>query len=382
VAETLICAELTGQFTRNFFWPIIFSLVNEQSKPPADLYDQLQQTILPQPSAGQWNAWLEESLTRMTEINDQVPALADRLKLLQYSVHEEGGIAHLAMRCFPHPEQNAMLAYFSTDAADLTTRLNDCWREDMEARWAALHAEYQDAARTIDELSEITDRPLTKTEAWQRLKCAMILHCQETVYQSYLQELVERNPRDWEANLCYGAFLLRQQNPRGIQYLEQAMEENPAFTPECCQEIINYLQDNDDVIGGHAYRKRMMVYEKHADIALGERFLLTPFDHFLPHDLPAEELSEIRAVIAQLPGITTAYLARKKIRFSNKPVYVIVLIPRFWAQEDRFYQRVLTSTLRAHLPEENDYIIRLSFYPWLTVVVQTIRRVQGARIVP
>lgn len=380
-ARNLVASAVWAGFLNAEFWPAVYRRVNDLPAPPSNAFTDMMQALRRPLQAEQADKWLLEALGPETGVDDTHPSLRDRIAGLGYK--EARSDAATRQSLLPVPlEVTAAERFLGERLATYASILDSVWARGVGAAWAERHRAAQQAHAEIEELTQrALQGPLPQEEAWRRVRLIAEFDTNEQA-MPLLREMLERWPDFAPAEFALGQCLLEQDDPSGVQLIEEAMAKDQDFVLPGCEAIHGFLSAKGRNEEAAAYLKRGM--ERYAVVEAAEREeqTFTKRDVLLPPDLSDEVLQAVRAVVSGHPEIAEAYLVRKQLRTEiGKPSYVLGLVPKFKGlivDYDKASKELLQRVLQSgHLPIEMTVVILTAGYSFLT---KRMRKINGALV--
>jgi Zn-dependent protease with chaperone function len=263
--------------------------------------------------------WLKRSLSAEARTYNTHPALKERLHALGREPRLPTPISEFAAD-----------VYFGDSVDELTQQLIAVWEKSAHEFYPNRQEEDAGPAAGISKRAR-------EAEAHRDYETAVLLY----------REILRLDPDHAPANLALGIRLLSDENAEGIHFVERAMDLDAANMYYGSHLIFNYLMKTGDVVGAAPYQHRMTEFRRIYDNAGTERTQASFVDTFTSHDLPEQEVQQLREELAKHPRIKEAYLVRKEVQYIPEiPLYVLGLVfDRRWfngSEEDlSFAKRLL-----------------------------------------
>lgn len=346
-AETLINVGLKYRYLEYNFWSNIYQQVRTESEPPSQIYAQMEKTFLQEIDKSTAAFYLKASLAEETNNADTHPCLKDRLSALGYIPYVEEDI-YINMSI----TTSAANVFLGESLIDFVEHFNQVWREQTATSWRQKYTEIQQSLATLRQLQEKAQKEqLTLDESLQRAFLTLDFES-ELAALPILEEILVIDANHVSANYLLGQILLKQQDDRGIEYVERAIAQDPEAVIEGCRIIYTFLQQQGNLEQAQSYRQRA---EEHYELMLKskeERSTIRNSDDFLAHNLPESEVNKLRQQLSRYPQITTAYLTRKVVHFfPERQLYVLGVVRKnsFWKFESESANAELVNTLSQNL---------------------------------
>lgn len=327
-AETLINVELKSRFLANNFWSGIYQQVKTEVAPPNTTYTAMQTAFLQTTNFPESSVYLEQALGVNTNNEDTHPCLKDRLQALGYIPYaEEDLVIDMSIPV------SAAQEFLGDSLGKLLEYFNQYWQEKTATPWQQKYTEFQDSLAVLEKLDQQAEtQQLTLEEATHRAYLTLDIKSEAAALPLF-QEILERDANHISANYLTGEILLKQQDIRGIEYIERAIAQDIDIVISGCQLIYTFFQNQGNSEQAEVYRQRA---EQHYELILKakqERATISANDEFQPHNLPVAELEQLRQQLSRYPQITKVYLLRKVVQyFPERELYILGVVTKvsFW----------------------------------------------------
>lgn len=338
-AAALIKGEVYSRFLSEKFGEKFFELIKSHSSPPG-YYSEMAASLNAGVQSEDSSRWLQAALEAETVSWDTHPSLKDRLSALGQTPQ------------LPAPTtESAAETYFGDQLSQLLERLNAEWREKNEVRWKQQHEHFRDMDQELSELNlRAATTNLTAEDAYRR---AYLIHSMESSEAAlpFYREALSLDQDHPDANYSVGRILMEENSEEGIPYLERAMDLDETCVPDSCQLLYSYYTDKGDVVAAERYSRRATALARVYANANAERSQASFVDRFMSHDLPDQDVEQLRRELARNGRIREAYLVRKEVKYKpEKPLYALGLVfdqPRFKRSDgDSKFTKQLPATLK------------------------------------
>jgi Zn-dependent protease with chaperone function len=326
-AEALILVGVRSQYIDNSYWKNIYQQVNTQPEPPNSPFAQLAQSLQNEIEPETYQKLLERSLTLKTDTSDTHPCLRDRLQAL--------GFNPSAMPVMNFSPVKASQKFLGSALANLTEQFDREWYTNVKASWKdrftyilGLRA----ALQAIEEKSK--SEILNLTEAWNRaLWTSEVIGDREAI--PLAQNVIAMQADHAGANYLLGKVLIEDEDLKGIEHLEIAMQGDvDTFIPSC-ELIYGFLKQRGKNDEAQKYQQKLESHHQIVYLAQQERVSVSCFDALITHDLPEEEVKKLQQYLSGYKDIETVYLVRKQLNhFPEKPMFVLAIKCKhsFWTK--------------------------------------------------
>ncbi|HEY3582641.1 MAG TPA: M48 family metallopeptidase [Pyrinomonadaceae bacterium] len=320
-ARVLINLELKVRALNEVFWPALHARADTDPQPPRETFAELLQSLREPLPTDKAQVWFAESLTARHRYDDTHPALADRLAVIGYAnVRETADLNAFAITDGePFVDQDL----FARIPTDFIERQNRFWKEQLADSWSERHKFVAEAQQGLATLADKAPADMSVEERWARARYLGGIEG-NAVAVPLLREVLELMPDHIAANYALGMTLLEEGDEAGIKHLELAMEKEVTLVPDGCQAIYSFLMARERGAEAEKYRQCAVNYYNELEIARHERRTITSADEFVPHGLTSEAVEALRAQLANVPLLRSAYLVRKVCRHvPDEPSYVL-----------------------------------------------------------
>ncbi len=329
MAEALLQTNMQGRFFATVFWPDLLDGARTTPTPPASPLAALVSAFKGTRHADA-DVWYDEALEEKAALDDTHPALSERLASLGFRM-TPGGPMDLPKPPLSLPAPPAVTAaetYLGTAQARFAPALDADWKQKIAKPWTKEYQGAQLARRKLDLLdAQAASEGLSPQERWERASLTGRLHGMEHA-TSLIYEIIQAQPENAAASYALGKVLVKQGDPQGVPFLERAI----AMTSEAAAPgnalLYAFARRQGRMREAAEYRERAKKAEHVDEAGRRERADIGPQDSFLPHDLPADELTRFRGQLGQFAQVGRAYLVRKKVKYlADKPLYVLAVLP-------------------------------------------------------
>jgi Zn-dependent protease with chaperone function len=320
-ANALIRTRVHGAFIGEKFWPDIFARAHIQNEPPANVMLTLGETLKNGPAADDAARWLRQSFLVETNNADTHPCLKDRLRAIgRLPAELENGQFPPEP---PKPAQSAAEFFLGDFAAPIAQKISEEWQKTIAAQWKKRHEHSKKVAGELAGLETPADAPPTVMQAWDKARKIAELHGDNAAV-SALEQVIALDPKHAGANFILGRHYLRLDDPRGVAFIEAAMESDPLVTQNGCQLLHVYFNRTGQQEKLRPLENRFDEFQKLNVLARQERAKISITDTFLRHDLTTEQIAGLKKIFASEPDIGSVAVARKKvIYFPKSPSFII-----------------------------------------------------------
>jgi Zn-dependent protease with chaperone function len=316
-ASDLIQTYIYQHYLQECFGRQLDRQAQECETPPADVVTQmlaaLRQPLDPQTA----QVWLGLILGQATDTDDTHPCLSDRLAAVGYPTPKSWTLKPILHTAAEH--------FFGDRLTDLAAELDLQWAKNRKTIWLR---QYQQAQYQREYLATLNLRAqtesLTLSESTSQAELMTELHG-DLLALPLWQELLARSPRHAKANYHVGKILVNRGHFSGCVYLEQAIALDPDLVIPSCEELYRFHTFQGDLTSAEIYLEwRQQHLPKQWRSKLERNIKNT--DRFIPHNLEANLVTEIRDKLVNYPIIDRAYLVAKPMQiFPDRPLYVLGL---------------------------------------------------------
>ncbi|HEV8400436.1 MAG TPA: hypothetical protein VGQ18_11450, partial [Gemmatimonadales bacterium] len=321
--------------------------------------------------------WLVAALNRRTGNEDTHPSLADRLKALGVAAPTPD----VALRA--RTGASAAERYLGAALPPLAERVEDLWRNAVEAGWRAKHEQdvRQQKRLTALEAKAAAGR-LALVDAAERADLTLSLRGDAAAVEP-LRAVLQLEPDHAAANYALGEILLDLHDESGVAHIERAVTRDPSARAQGYERIWAFYEAEGRTAEATEYRRRTWQQGDLLELAAPERKDVTNRDRFIPHELPESELAPIRAVVAATPDIAEAYFVRKDLtHMPEVPLYVLgvkMKLP-WYRYRSQAKEQALVDRLVQEVPVPGQWFV-IALNEHTTKVRKRMRKVPGAQLV-
>lgn len=371
VAQALTSVEVVARHLSERYWPAIFDRAKDQPEPVGGVYSGLAAELGRGLDPADVGARVAQAMDRPTSQDDTHPALKDRLDNLEVE----------PALVLPAPDATAD-RLLGAALASTTRALERRWHDTVAAQWQQLH---QEAQSDRQRLAELRTRVATGEASLDEEREAAFLEehagAGPDAALGQLQALLQRYRDDPILNLAVGRRLIGRDDAAAIGHLERAM----ALSDEAIAPAAELLRDLH-LSHGRTERAEQwhgVLTARWAilDAAEAERDTIRLTDAFEPHGLDPNEIESLRAALAGIVDLKSAYLVRKRLgHLPECPLYILgfTVAPHLWfhrASDAEFVRTQILNTVP--LPAET-VLVSLHQFPRFR---RRLRRVAGSRII-
>lgn len=330
-ATALVRAATEDRNLAENFWPRFFRQSKDQERAPRDPFVQMLGSMNQPVGPITTQKWFYDALRVPTGYDDSHPALADRLAAIGFP-KDSPQLADLTAALIKADErgESAESHYIKELPEDFLDWQNRVWREQLNQAWNESHLQAKQGQKRIEELNkQANERPLTTDEQWERV--AIVAQLEEPkVALPLIEELLTEQPDHTGANFAKGAILLKDlEDPDGIKYLEKAMQLDSDTIGDSSTLLSGFYFNQGQKELAEEFRLRAEEHferqQKRQEMALN----FSEKDHFIPHGLDEQKMTEIRDQVSKVHGLDAAFLVRKVTEEPDTTVYVLAVIAGF-----------------------------------------------------
>ncbi|TYQ23540.1 M48 family metalloprotease [Pseudanabaena sp. UWO311] len=326
-AEALILVGVRSQYIDNSYWKNIYLQVNTQPEPPNYPFAQLAQALQDEIAPETYHKLLARSLTLKTDTSDTHPCLRDRLQAL--------GFNPSALPMMNFSPVTASQKFLGSALANLTEQFDREWYRNVEASWKERFTYIQGLRTALQAIEEkAKSEILNLTEAWNRAFWTSEI-MGDRMALPFAQNVVAMQADHAGANYLLGKVLIEDEDPKGIEHLEIAMQGDVDAVIPSCELIYGFLKQNGKNDEALEYEQKLAIHYQKVGLAQQERASVSCFDALITHDLPEEEVKRLHHYLSGYKDIETVYLVRKHLKhFPEKPMFVLAIKCKhsFWTK--------------------------------------------------
>jgi hypothetical protein len=312
--DALVAVYAKSEYIESRFWGEFYGRAERQADPPQLPFSEYVAALRSTP-AQHSAAALAAVLKRETGLHDTHPSLKDRLNAL-------GAVPNI-----PLPFQLSAAHVMLKDKRwQLMHEFNEVWRESIAGPWKERHAFLQETAERLARFEEMrSKRALDQTEQWD-YACATETLKGGRAALPLLDALLEHAPGHAAAYYARGRILLEDNQERGVQDVERAMQLDESARESGSQLLYSYFYSRNELERCDKYRDILSQVARERQLAAAERATLKRKDGLEPHGIGATDLRAWMSALAQQPGLKRAWLARRKVQhLAAVPAYVLIV---------------------------------------------------------
>lgn len=315
-ADALLNVNLKGRYLHETFWPSLYAQASFQPHPAMSPFMDMAKLLHQDKDLDNAEAWLKQALTRDTDSDDTHPCLRERIAALGVEPH------------VPEPVRQTAAEYFFADnLGALANQFSDDWRRDVSPQWKGRYQEADAGRKRIAQLAG--QASMTVGEAYEHARLSESYNDQVDALGLY-QAVVERQPDHAQAIFSVGRMLLERGDESGIKKIKQAMQMAPGAVVPGCEILYHHYLRQGNEVEAKAYADRYHQQAEHERERNKERNTLNFDDRLIAHDLTAAKVRELVDQLRTYKRIGKIHLARKEIKLSEQPLYVIGLQYAWW----------------------------------------------------
>lgn len=324
----LIRIELAGQFMAERFWPEIWKDSRNLARIPSVAFSRLLE-FAAGVSSSDIHEWIKAKLAQKSNPLDSHPDTNTRLKALRSTVDPEEWTRTVVELGFV-PESRAGSEYFGASLHRYQQLLTEQWARGSFLIWEEAFHKFD---RTRKRLAELREREKTGTlNVEQQIELSMCVWNLDgpAAAEHLLMAIHEALPDNPGATFALGRCLLAQDKENGVLFMERVIGRvSSSVRYQGTVEICRYLERHNRGEEAVSFYNRMAREEDVQQEMAQERNNVSPHDAFMSHGLDPAVVEQIRAQVAKLDWIVSAYLCTKQTPLSpNRPLYILALRPR------------------------------------------------------
>jgi len=238
------------------------------------------------------------------------------------------------------PERSAADRYFGARVDELCARVDEAWRAGWREGAIATIASLKDqVATSAAELEQLSKTPIDESSLDQLRRRAQLtewLHGAVAAQPLY-EALAARDAPI--GHLGLGRIRLAKGDVSGLDSLDRVIELGGEFAAAAASEAHAFAVAQGDTARAEGYREILEKRVTEMAEVLGARGTVSTEDELAAHDLPAELVSEVAKVFAQVRPVSRAYLVKKVV--ADRPelrAYFLAVVYRtvwFFGHEKR-----------------------------------------------
>lgn len=315
-ADALLNVSLKGRYLQQTFWPSLYAQASNLPRPAMSPFMDMGKLLHQDGDLKNAEAWLQQALARDTDSEDTHPCLRDR-------IHALGETARV-----PEAVKTTAASYFFAEGLpDLANQFSEAWRNEVLSDWTERYEEASEARKRIAELAAQPAMSVGEAYEYARLNEA---YNEETDPLPLFEAVVKLQSDHAQAIFSIGRLMLARGDESGIKRIKQAMQMAPGAVLPGCEILYNHYLTQGNAVEAQAYADRYHQQIEHERECGKERNTLNYNDKLIKHDLTADKVSQLIAQLKRYRRIGKIYLARKQIKLSEQPLYVMGLRYTWW----------------------------------------------------
>ncbi|MHC4213957.1 MAG: M48 family metallopeptidase [Planctomycetota bacterium] len=359
------------------FWPAYFSDAYDMSLPPRDTFELVVSflTTLENPAL---LSVIRNELVQTSMPYDTHPSTCERLTYLKFEIPTAQTALTILSEDKTLPRASSL---FSNKALEhYRDYYNRLLKAALIAQWRQKHQEAEDAKKKRDALHGKTT--LSETEKWELAYFQYKYTDKERICDS-IRNFLCTYPNHPKANCILGEWLLKEDDEKGIAYIEKAMSGDSYLITDGLQALSKFSERRVDDAKLTSVMVRWDQHIKNVNATNKDRSRINSNDELENADVSEQDRDSIRKILSHYGTIKEAYLVRKKVRiFSDKPCYILaVYFIRKLMRFDFDREQILVNCLYSDL-SKIDGINVCSMNNLSRVVIRKIRSVEKSKIWP
>jgi hypothetical protein len=203
--------------------------------------------------------------------------------------------------------------------------MSDDWQKAVAKQWTARHEQTQKLAGELAALETPANAPPSAAKVWEKARKLVDLHGDAAAVAT-LEQVVSLEPKHAGANFVLGRHYLHTDDPRGVDFIETAIATDPALAQTGCNLLYAHFNRTGQRDKLRPLEHRFDDLQKLNVLAQKERAQIRAGDTFIPHELTAEQIAELRKIFSAETAIGSAAVARKQLEyFPTNPCFAIGL---------------------------------------------------------
>ena len=326
-AIALLAVGVKARYMNGRYWKSVLDTVKDSPTPPKDVYTKFVKTVSCGIEEEDALTWLHEDLDQKTDFRDTHPAKRDRISaILRIRPEKVPDWAEQHLDDIIRVEEPAANALFGKMLPALLAQLDAEWLTQVRPAWEQDH---KAATLTRGELSKLEEKAAASELSEEEIVLLASRTAQVRGFstaQPIFTRALTQLPDNASLLHAYGLWLLDEQNPEGISYLEKAMELDSALGISCCQLLYSYMKTKGRDDEAEKYEDLLNYYLDELKEAHKERTTVSADDHFTDQDLDDDKLREVIALIAKQKELKQAILVKKEVvHNADVPVYIMLV---------------------------------------------------------
>lgn len=319
LGEALINLEIKSLNLSQKFWKDVLDEAGREQTPPKELFTRMA-TAFRESNKPQDLMHLSKAVAINTGHTDSHPSLSERLRTIGY--WKDADLPDLPDEVV----ETAAKKYFSNLEEKYVGIFNGLWQERVKEEWKNRHAYLLEAQKKIEDLDEKSKtEPLSVDELYEKANLTAERYGEKESLPIFY-EILALEPEHANTNFVIGSILLKNDDEKGIEFIEKAMEIDRTLKLAGCETLYYFLRGK----GKDEEAKKHILTIEYEEEALGlaerERAGVFATDEFSEHDIKEETLEKIRSKMQYYDEIQVAYLTKKVVKhYAEVPFYVLFL---------------------------------------------------------
>ena len=329
---------LGSQRTR--FIENVFEGCKDTNAPPADLSERWALHLVEDLEAPDAQRWLGNALDREKHWSDTHPTLRARLEAL-------GG--HAAIDTPPPPVEgpSAAQAWLGARLAPLRAEFALAWANGVRQPWSRHHDELSGQRERLVVLHGMAER--SEDERYERWRLMLRHECTPALVEE-LAAFNAASAGDAVALYFEGAARLALADEAGLPILDRSVALDASLTKAAAQRAHEFLRKQGRNQEADVQAQRWQARDALEAARAHQLEHVSAQDMLAPHELPAETLQAIRALLDRdgRGAIASLYLARRVIAADPQARQWLLGVEASWWARRLGKQRQVIQRLAAH----------------------------------
>ena len=238
-------------FIETSFWPDLNNSAYKLENPPYFPHSTMSRYVTNKLDPDKIKRLYESEISRSIEADSTVPSLKDRLYAIGYDeLITTDGL-----------NETAAAYFLENHVDDIYKQFDNIWYLQNKKAWGQKYNQGLQEKKKLKLMrDQISKSLLSDPEIREYLQLIDKYVGPEKALPLY-KEIVSAGPQD--SDLCFdlGRLLLKADDSSGINALKKSMDQNPDYTVDCCNHIVEYLVKHGDTKEAQNYRRIILEHQ-------------------------------------------------------------------------------------------------------------------------
>jgi hypothetical protein len=312
-AQALTNVSVIGSYLGERYWPQVRARARDMPQPAFGPFSDYAAPPLAGADADT-QRWLVAALAERTTYSDSHPCLRERLQAL-------GAEAEVALPA----AGSAADRLLGAASARLAGVFDSSWRAGVRDSWQKVYENTQQGRSRLAQLRlQASAGPLTAEQGVELAGLEEEVGEGGATALALRRQLVAAHPHSPLARFVLARQLLAAGDEAGAALMEGVLAEEPQAIAAGSELLRDYWWRRGERDKAQHWHERLTQRQLQLQQAKQERERLLPGDSWLAHGLDAASLEVLVARLGSVPGLSRAYLVRKRVLHRPEaPLYVL-----------------------------------------------------------